>query len=68
MVAADWRNQVIIPVHKKGSCADCDNYCGIALLSIPSKVFAKVTLHCIKPRAETHLHKSQCGFRSAQLC
>ena len=37
VVPTDWRNQVIIPVHKKGSRAICDNYHGIALLSIPSK-------------------------------
>ena len=68
VVPADWRKQVIIPVHKKGSRADCDNYRGIALLSIPSKVFAKVILNRLKPWAEAHLRESQCGFRSGRSC
>lgn len=68
MVPADWRKQVIVPVHKKGSCADCDNYCGIALLIIPSKVFAKVIFNRFKPWAEVRLRESQCGFRSGRSC
>ena len=68
VVPADWRNQVIIPVHKKGSRAVCDNYRGIALLSIPSKVFAKVILNRLKPWAEAHLRENQCGFRSGRSC
>ena len=39
-VPAEWRKQLLIPLHKKGSRMECDNFRGIALLSIPSKVFA----------------------------
>ena len=38
-VPGDWRKQLIIPLYKKGCHTICDNYCGIALLSVPSKVF-----------------------------
>ena len=55
-------------VHKKGSGADCDNYRGIGLLSIPSKVFAKVILNRLKPWTKVHLRISQCGFRSGGSC
>ena len=68
VVPADWRKQVIIPIHKKGSRTDCDNYRGIALLSTPSKVFAKVILNRLKPWAEAHLCENQCGFRSGRSC
>ena len=56
---------MIIPIHKKGSR---DNYRGIALLSTPSKVFAKVILNRLKPWAEAHLCENQCGFRSGRSC
>jgi len=35
----DWRNGVIIPLPKKGDMADCNNWRGITLLSVPGKVF-----------------------------
>ena len=34
-----WVKQLTIPLHKKGSLQDCDNYRGIALPSVPGKVF-----------------------------
>ena len=62
-VPKDWQSQLLVPLHKKGSRTTCDNYRGIALLSIPGKVFAKAILNRLKPRAEQLLHKGQCGFR-----
>ena len=62
-VPSDWRKRLIIPLHKKGSRTECDNYRGIALLSIPSKVFTRVSLNRLKPKAEAFLRESQCGFR-----
>ena len=62
-VPRDWQSQLLVSLHKKGSRTICDNYCGIALLSIPGKVFAKAILNQLKPRAEQLLPESQCGFR-----
>ena len=67
-VPTDWRSQLIVPLHKKGSRTICDNYHGIVLLSIPSKVLAKAILNRLKPRAEQLLHESQCGFRRGRGC
>ena len=44
-VPDDWKNQLLIPLHKKGCRAICDNYRGIALLSTPSKVFTRAILN-----------------------
>ena len=41
-VPEDWRRAVIVPVHKKGSKVKCENYRGISLLSIPSKVYVRI--------------------------
>ena len=64
----DWKNQLLIPLHKKGSHSICDNYRGIALLSIPSKVFTKAILNHLKPHSELLLRESQCGFRNGRGC
>ena len=36
-VPEDWVKQLTIPLHKKGSLQDRDNYRGIALLSVPGE-------------------------------
>ena len=41
-VPEDWRRAEIVPVHKKGSKMKCENYRGISLLSIPSKVYVRI--------------------------
>ena len=67
-VPEDWKSQLLIPLHKKGSRTICDNYRGIALLSTPSKVFTKAILNRVKPRTDLLLRESQCGFRSRRGC
>ena len=54
---------------RKGAQTVCDNHRGIALLSVPGKVLAKVLAtrlySCI---AEPYLSESQCGFRPGRGC
>ena len=38
-VPADWLKQLTVPLYKKGPSQNCDNYRGIALLSVTGKVF-----------------------------
>lgn len=65
-VPSDWTKQLVVPIHKKGSQSDCDNFHGISLLSVPSKVFTKVISNRLKPRVELLLCESQCGFRKGR--
>ena len=67
-VPSDWTKQLVVPIHKKGSQSDCDNFRGISLLSVPSKVFTKVISNRLKPRVEHLLRESQCGFRKGRGC
>ena len=60
-VPDDWENQILIPLHKKGSRTTCDNYRGIALLSI-------AILNRLKPRAEQLLRESICGSWHGRGC
>ena len=39
-VPADWTKGVIIRIPKKEVLSDCNNWCGITLLSVPSKILA----------------------------
>ena len=67
-VPEDWTKQLDIPLHKKGSFQDCDNYRGIALLSVPGKVFCKVIQSRMADRVNQVLRENQCGFRKGRGC
>ena len=41
-VPQEWKNAILIPLHKKRSRKDCNNYRGIALLSVPGKVLSLI--------------------------
>ena len=67
-VVEEWRMSTIVPLLKKGDVEVCDNYRGISLLSIPSKVLAKVLYRRIEEKVEPQLHEAQCGFRKGRGC
>jgi hypothetical protein len=39
----EWKESVIVPIHKKGDKAECNNYRGISLLPTTYKIF---TISC----------------------
>ena len=59
----EWLAQLIIPVHKKGSLSECNNYRGIALMSITAKLFNRLLLNRLKS-IDPFLRKNQNGFRT----
>ena len=60
----DWCKSVIIPLFKKGEDSDPDNYRGISLLSIVSKVFTAILNKRLYAWAENEekISKEQAGF------
>ena len=54
---------MIIPIHKKGDKRKCNNYRGISLISVPSKVYAKCLEKKCRKIVEPKLTDVQCGFR-----
>ena len=61
-------NANIITLYKnKGDCSDCNNYCGISILSIVWKVFACIVLNVLQVLAECVYPEAQCGFRAGRL-
>ena len=67
-VPEDWVKQLTIPLHKKGAHDHCDNFRGIALLSIPGKIFCRVIQKRLAERGNQLLRESQCGFRKGRGC
>lgn len=61
-----WSEGYIIPLHKKGSQNDVENYRGITLLSTLGKLFTRVINNRLSEWAENYfiLIEAQAGFRT----
>ena len=62
----DWTHGRIIKLPKKGKLADCNNWRGITLLSIPSKIFTKIIMMRMKAAVDKLLRPEQAGFRKGR--
>jgi len=60
----EWKESIIIPIHKKGDKTDCNNYRGISLLPTTYKFFSNILLLRLIPYAKEIIGDHQCGFRS----
>ena len=60
-----WSEGYIVPLHKKGSINNVDNYRGITLLSCLGKLFTSILNNRLKSWAETYnvYVEAQAGFR-----
>jgi hypothetical protein len=48
----DWRKGLLVKLPKKGDLSLCNNWRGITLLSIPSKILCSVILQRIKTEVD----------------
>ena len=62
-IPSEWKTQLLIPIPKKGDLSLCDNYRGIALMSIVAKILNKLLLFLLRETLEHKLRVSQNGFR-----
>ncbi|XP_071510344.1 uncharacterized protein [Diadema antillarum] len=62
-VPDDWSQGIIIKLPKKGSLRKCSNWRGITLLSVPSKILAKVIIQRLTRAVDEQLRPEQAGFR-----
>ena len=62
----EWSEGYIIPLHKKGSINEVENFRGITLLSTLGKLFSRVINNRLSEWAEKYyiLMEAQAGFRS----
>ena len=64
-VPRDMRDANVVTLYiNKGDRDDCNNYCGISLLRVVGKVFARVVLKRLQVLAEQVYPESQCGFHA----
>ena len=58
----EWKESIIVPIHKKGDKTDCNNYRGISLLPTTYKILSNILLSRLTPYAEEIIGDHQCGF------
>ena len=59
----EWKESIIVPIHKKGDRLDCNNYRGISLLSNSYNILSKIPSSRMTPYANEIMGEYQCGFR-----
>jgi hypothetical protein len=57
-----WKESIIVPIHKKGDKTDCNNYRGTSLLSTAYKILSNILLVRLTPHANEIIGDHQCGF------
>lgn len=63
-----WRTGYFVKPPKKGDLSDCQNWRGIQLLSLPSKVFITLILERIRKAVDARLREEHAGFRAERSC
>jgi hypothetical protein len=58
-----WKESIIVPVHKKGSKTDCSNFHGISLLSTSYEILYSILLSRLSPYIDEIIGHHQCGFQ-----
>jgi hypothetical protein len=58
-----WKESIVVPVHKKGGNTECSNYRGISLLTTLYKILCNILLSRLIPYADEIIWLHQCGFR-----
>jgi hypothetical protein len=58
-----WKESIIIPVHKMVDKTGCTNYCGIPLLSTSYKILSNILLLRLGPYIDEIIGDHQCGIR-----
>jgi hypothetical protein len=61
-ISEQWKESIIVPVHKKGDKTDCNNYRGISLLSTSYKILSNILLSRLTPYIDEIIGDHQCGF------
>jgi hypothetical protein len=59
----EWKESIIVPIHKKGDKTDCNNYRGISILPTTYKMLSNILLSRLIPCAKEIIGDHQCGFR-----
>ena len=67
-IPEEWKKGLIVKLPKKGDLSDVQNWRGIQLLSLPSKVLTRIILKRIMTAIDKSLREEQAGFRAGRSC
>ena len=62
-----WKKGFIVKIFKKGDLRDCNNWRGLTLLPVISKIFCRMMLERIKIAIDRKLRKEQAAFRPKRI-
>ena len=65
---SEWKTGTIVKMPKKGDLENCNNWRGITLLSLTSKIFSRIILQRITTAVDGILRQEQAGFRKGKSC
>ena len=63
-----WKTGLIVKFPKKGDLGNCDNWRGVTLLHITSKVFSKIIHTRLAEAVNEYIKQDQAGFRPGRSC
>ena len=58
-----WKKGLVVKVFKKDDLRKCNNWRGLTLLPVNSKIFCRLGLEQIKKGVDKKLRKEEAGFR-----
>ena len=64
----EWKSGLIVKLPKRGDLTTCDNWRGVTLLSLTSKVFSRILLDRFSTTVEDISRNEQAGFRKGKSC
>lgn len=64
----EWKEGLLVKIPKKGDLGQCQNWRGIMLLSIPSKILSRIILERLRNALDQKLRPEQAGFRQDKSC
>ena len=67
-IPEEWRSGLLVKLPKKGDLTRCENWRGITLLCITSKVLTRIMLDRMKAALDQKLRQNQAGFRAKRSC
>ena len=67
-IPSAWKNAHVIPVHKKGSYLDPNNYRPISLTCVLGKVYERILAEHLLDQISLNLSQHQHGFRRGKSC
>jgi hypothetical protein len=58
-----WKESIIVPIHRNGDKTYCNNYPGISLLSTSYNILSNILLSSLSPYIDEIIRDHQCGFQ-----